>query len=84
MVKTFQSPSLPHTSEVMLMVPCALPFSWWCLGAELISDHLNAQQMLVSLGFEGLGRPSLLVLGVLIPGDSQTGIGWHKRSLLEY
>lgn len=66
------------------MVPCALPFSWWCLGAEVISDRLNAQQMLVSLGSEGLGRPSLLVLDVLIPGDSQPGTGWHKGSLLDY
>lgn len=59
-------------------------FRWWCLGAEVISDRLNAQQMLVSLGSEGLGRPSLLVLGVLIPGDSQPGSDWHKRSLLGY
>lgn len=43
MVKTFQSPSVPHTLEVMLMVPCALPFSWWYLEAEVISDSLNAQ-----------------------------------------
>lgn len=61
---------MPHTLEVVLMVPCALPFSWWCLGAEVISDRFNAQRMLVGLGSEGLGRPSLLVLGVLIPGDS--------------
>lgn len=69
MVKTFQSPSVPYTFGVMLVIPCDLSFRWCCLGAEVISDSLNAQRMLVGLGSEGLGKPSLLVLGVLIPGD---------------
>ena len=74
MVKTFQSPSVPHTLEVMLLVPYAPPFGWWCLGAEVMTILMHSKCWLAWILRAWVGPDCLSLLSLFLET--------HRRALV--